>query len=437
MDDHPTVLNVRHSSTMPLRSLALLLTLAWAFATHAALVDQPLPPDQFAACVQDLADKTPTAGRPLRREDFVRIAAAAKYDDRVRQSMLVQTSEPTFWWDDIAATTDDQRVAEGRQVLAREVEVLQRIEAQWSVPKEIIVAIYGIETNYGPARGRIPVLDAAVSLACLRPCPKPDGTCGSRERAFAAVRLLRDGKVRLETFQGSWAAAFGRTQFVPDTYEQLAVDFDGDGIADVINSERDAWASTANHLQKRGGWIPTAPVYVEVRIPPEQQAEFAATGKSIRLQDRAKKASEWAGAGWQAIAPNGISIPLQVAGDPEVYPFLPVGLPGPAFLATRNFNSIYRYNNSDRYVMEVSVLANRIGGGPGIVTPWPTDDPGLSRAQVRELQTWLIQRGYAQVTADSVPGKNTRDAIEAERARKGLAPGRRVGQRTMKLLMAP
>jgi peptidoglycan hydrolase-like protein with peptidoglycan-binding domain len=112
-----------------------------------------------------------------------------------------------------------------------------------------------------------------------------------------------------------------------------------------------------------------------------------------------------------------------------------VGLPGPAFLVTRNFNSIFRYNNSDRYVMEVAVLANRLAGGPGIVTPWPTDDPGLSRAQVRELQAWLVQRGYAQVTADGVIGRNTRDAIEAERAKKGLPPGRRVGQRTMRVLM--
>ena len=128
--------------------------------------------------------------------------------------------------------------------------------------------------------------------------------------------------------------------------------------------------------------------------------------------------------------------PLQVAGDPEAYPFLPVGLPGPAFLVTRNFNTIYRYNNSDRYVMEVAVLANKLAGGPGIVTPWPTDDPGLSRAQVRELQAWLQAQGHAEVTPDGVMGRRTRDAIEAERAKKGMPPGRRVGQRTMRELMS-
>jgi membrane-bound lytic murein transglycosylase B len=421
-----------------LRSRLVLATtlLALQSAWGQSLVAQPLPPEQFNACVQELAAQTGTAQRPLAREDFLRIASAAKYDDRVRQSMLVQTSEPTFWWDELAAVTDDQRVQEGRAVLAREAEALQRIEASTGVPKEVVIAIYGIETNYGPASGRIPVLDSAVTLACLRPCTGGNATCASRERAYAAVRLMRDNKLP-PTAQGSWAAAFGRTQFVPDTFEMIAVDGDGDGVADIINSERDAWASTANHLVRRGGWTAGAPVYIEVKVPPARQADYPASNRSIRQQDRMRKVSEWAAEGWQMVTPTGEAGPLQVAGDPEVYPFLPVGLPGPAFLVTRNFNTIYRYNNSDRYVMEVAVLANKLAGGPGIVTPWPTDDPGLSRAQVRELQAWLAQRGYPLVTADGVIGRNTRDAIEAERAKKGMPPGRRVGQRTMRELMQP
>ena len=405
--------------------------------SHAGLLDQPMPPDQFSACVQTLAGQTNTAQRPLGRDDFLRFASAAQYDDRVRQSMLVQTSEPTFWWDDLAATTDDQRVAEGRAVLAREREALQQIEQRFGVPREVITAIYGIETNYGPALGRIPVLDATVSLACLRPCPSPTGTCTSRERAYAAVRLLRDNRVNPEHYRGSWAGAFGRTQFVPDSYEQLAVDFDGDGVPDIVASEKDAWATAANHLQRRGGWVSGAPVYVEVKVPPADLATYATGGKSIRQQDRAQKASAWAAAGWQAVSASGATVPLQVTGDPDLHPFLPVGLPGPAFLVSRNFNTIYRYNNSEKYVMEVSVLANKLAGGPGIVTAWPTDDPGLSRAQVRELQAWLVQQGYTKVVADGVAGRNTRDAIEAERAKKGLPPGRRAGQRTMRVLMQP
>jgi hypothetical protein len=130
-------------------------------------------------------------------------------------------------------------------------------------------------------------------------------------------------------------------------------------------------------------------------------------------------------------------VPLQVPGDPEVHPFFPVGLPGPAFLVTRNFETILRYNRSVRYVMEVALLAHKISGGRDFATPWPTDDPGLTRAQVRQLQAWLASRGHAQVTADGVIGRLTRDAIEKEFVAKGLPPARRVGQRTLQLLMQP
>ena len=419
---------------------AALAALASTAAFGQALLEQPMPPEQFAACVQGLADQTPTAGRPVSRADFLRIASAGKYDDRVRQSMLVAAGEPTFWWDELAATTDEDRVREGRAILVRGAQTLQKIESQFGVPKEIVVAIYGIETNFGPSQGKIPVLDAALTYACLRPCPESASgasACVSRERAYAAVRVLRDGRVRAENWQGSWAAAFGRTQFVPDSFEQLAVDFDGDGVSDIINSEADAWATTANHLKQRGGWNMNAPVFIEVSIPREQQAEFAASGKSIRLTDRARPLSQWLAQGWRALGASGQPAAPPLAGDPEMYPFLPVGLPGPAFLVSRNFDTILRYNRSERYVMEVSLLAHKIAGGGDFATPWPTDDPGLSRAQVRELQAWLAQRGHAQVTADGVLGRNTRDAIEKEFVAKGLPPQRRVGQRTMRLLMQP
>ncbi|MBL0393968.1 lytic murein transglycosylase [Ramlibacter monticola] len=402
-------------------------------------LEQPLTPEQFSACVQGLAAKTSSAGRPLSQADFLRIASTGRYDDRVRQSMQVAAGEPTLLWDELAATTDEDRVREGRAILAREAQTLQRIESQFGVPKEIVVAIYGIETNFGPAQGKIPVLDAALSYACLRPCPESAsgaGACVSRERAYAAVRVLRDRRVRAENWQGSWAAAFGRTQFVPDSFEQLAVDFDGDGFADIINSEADAWATTANHLKQRGGWNLNAPVYIEVDVPAGQQAEFAGAGKAIRLPDRARPVSQWIAQGWRPVgAAPGQPVVLKVNGDPEMYPYLPVGLPGPAFLVSRNFDTIMRYNRSDRYVMEVSLLAHKIAGGTDFVTPWPTDDPGLTRAQVRQLQAWLLQRGHAQVTADGVMGRNTRDAIEKEFVAKGLPPARRVGQRTMQQLM--
>jgi len=251
------------------------------------------------------------------------------------------------------------------------------------------------------------------------------------------VRVLRDKRVHPENFVGSWAGAFGRTQFVPDSFEQLAVDFDGDGYADIVSSDADAWATTANHLKQRGGWDMSLPVYVEVAVPEAQRAEFNTGGESKRLAERVQKQSQWNAQGWRAIGPGGEAAPLSLPGDPDLYPFFPVGLPGPAFLVTHNFDTILRYNRSVRYVMEVALLAHKIAGGGDFVTPWPTDDPGLSRAQVKELQQWLVQRGHANVVPDSVMGRNTRDAIAAELQSRGLPPQRRAGQRTMQLLMQP
>jgi len=421
-------------------ALAVALLALLPLAGHAALLDQPMPPEQFRSCVQNLAGQTALSGRSLRREDFEQFTANARYDDRVRQSLLVQAGEPTMWWDELAGVTDAQRVQDGQRILAANAPVLQKIQDQFGVPKEIVVAIYGIETNFGPAQGRIPVLDATLSLACLRPCAQDattPGSCMARERAFAAVRVLRDKRVHAETFVGSWAGAFGRTQFVPDSFEQLAVDFDGDGYADIIQSEADAFATTANHLKQRGGWDMNLPVYVEVSIPQAQQAEFNTGGEAKRLADRAQPQSKWAELGWQAVGANGQPMPLRLPGDPQLVPFFPVGLPGPAFLVTRNFDTILRYNRSVRYVMEVALLAHKIGGGADFATPWPTDDPGLSRAQVKELQAWLVQRGHAQVVADGVMGRLTRDAIASELTAKGLPPQRRAGQRTKQQLMQP
>lgn len=120
------------------RRLAIALLVLCAAGAQAGPLDAPMPPEQFAACVQDLAGQTASAGRPLRRNDFVSIAGNARYDDRVRQALLVQVAEPTFWWDELAATTDDQRVEEGRQLLAREAEALQQIEARFGIPKEVV-----------------------------------------------------------------------------------------------------------------------------------------------------------------------------------------------------------------------------------------------------------------------------------------------------------
>jgi len=410
------------------KACAALLALSVPFAA-AAQVD-PLSDGAFRRCVARLADETRYALRPLARADFERIAATAKYDDRSRSGMVAQVAEPTLWWDELAATTDDVRMRDGHEVLQRNAEALRDIEQRYGVPRTVLVAVYGIESDYGRRAGSVPVLDAALSLACLRPCATPEARCLPRERAYAAARLIRDGQVASENFTGSWAAAFGLTQFVPDTFEELAVDFDGDGIKNVIGSEPDALASTANHLSRRGRWVGALPPLIEVTVPPKLVERYSSRGETIRLTDAKRPLSQWLQEGWAILDTQS-----RVPPDTPVYPFLPVGLPGPAFLATGNADALLRYNQSLRYVTKVALLARKLLGEGDFRTPWPTDDPGLSRAEIRLLQEWLLQRGHDIGTADGIVGTRTRDAIEKERALRGMPPDRRVGKRTLPVLM--
>jgi len=393
---------------------------------------EPLSDAAFRRCVARLADETRHALRPLARADFERIAAAASYEDRARAGMVAQVAEPTLWWDELAATTDDERVRDGHEVLQRNAAALNAIEQRYGVPRTVLVAVYGIESDYGRRAGSVPVLDAAVTLACLRPCATPEARCLSRERAYAAARLIRDGQVSPDTFTGSWAAAFGLTQFVPDTFEELAVDFDGDGRKDVIGSEPDALASTANHLGRRGRWVRGLPPLIEVTVPAKAAERYATRGETVRLPDARRPLSQWLDEGWTILDTQS-----RVPADTIVYPFLPVGLPGPAFLATANADAIYRYNQSLRYVTKVALLARKLSGEGDLRTPWPTDDPGLSRAQIRALQEWLIGRGHDIGVVDGIVGTRTRDAIEKERALRGMPPDRRVGVATLPVLIQP
>jgi hypothetical protein len=219
------------------------------------------------------------------------------------------------------------------------------------------------------------------------------------------------------------------TQFIPTTFFELAADGDGDGKIDLYHSLPDALASTANHLRsRRAQWTRGLPAVIEVRLPPSiaatvppgADAEFAAP-------DDRRSLAQWAQQG--VTRADGVPLAEQ-APEQQAYLFAPTGAGGPVFLTTTNFDAILHYNRSRKYALAVGVLVNRIEGGPELATPWPTDDPGLSRVQIRELQTALLAHGNDIGAADGVPGAKTRDAIALEQQRLGLPvdgrPGRRI-----------
>ena len=235
---------------------------------------------------------------------------------------------------------------------------------------------------------------------------------------MATLKIIANGDIAADRLNGSWAGAFGQTQFMPSTFLRLAVDLDGDGKRDIVDSAADALGSTANYLAK-SGWRTGLPWGFEVKLP------------SWSLQGRPGRRNKAPMATW---ATRGITrIDGRPLGEGEAGLLAPAGLNGPAFLVTSNFEAIYSYNASESYALAAASLSDRLAGGRPFATPWPTDNPGLSRAERRELQKLLIARGYDVGEPDGAIGKKTKDAIADFESKHGLD---RDGRPSLKVLEA-
>ncbi|MEI7446649.1 MAG: lytic murein transglycosylase, partial [Burkholderiales bacterium] len=288
------------------------------------------------------------------------------------------------------------------------------VEARHGVDRATVVAVWGVESDFGRSVGRKPVVRSLATLSC-----EGRRQAFFKDQLMAALRILADGHVVPERFTGSWAGAFGQTQFMPTTFLESAVDFDGDGRRDVVDTVPDALGSTANYL-RRAGWRSGEPWGWEVRLPEGFDASLAGRTKRRPLAD-------WVARGVKRVDGR----PLEASPTPAAV-LLPAGPAGPAFVVLRNFDAIYAYNAAESYALAIAHLADRLRGGGPFATPWPTDDPGLSRAERRELQTLLLARGHAIGEADGLIGSVTRRAIREEQARLGMAP--QDGRAGMKLL---
>ena len=344
--------------------------------------------------------------------------AALAPDMAVIDFLDAQPEFVTPIWDYLAALVDDERVADGRAMLAEWAPVLARVEAEYGVDAATVVAVWGVESNYGRNFGSRPLLTSLSTLSCF-------GRRQSffRGEFFTTLKIIQDGHVAPERLTGSWAGAFGHTQFMPSTFMRLAVDFDGDGRRDLVDSVPDALASTANFL-KRAGWRSDLPWGFEVSLP--RGMDVSGVGRRNK-----QPISAWAARGVRRID----GAPMPAAATPAGL-LLPAGKDGPAVLVTRNFDAVYSYNAAESYGLAIAHLSDRLRGGAPFATPWPTDDPGLSRAERRELQQLLIARGHDIGEADGMIGARTREALKLEQAALGLAADGRAGQRVLQALRA-
>jgi membrane-bound lytic murein transglycosylase B len=371
------------------------------------------------------------------------------------------SSQPEFElpiWDYLSRRVDAQRVAEGAALMTREAATLATLATRQGVDGATAVAVFGIETDYGRVRGRYPVVDATLSRACLNL-----KSAERKQQLFAALRLLQDGIVQRADFMGSWAGAFGMTQFMPGTYVRYMRDGPAEPPADIVHSVPDALATTARFL--RGlGWVEDQPWGIEVSVPPgladanalESDHACLASGQPA---GKCRSVEQWAAAGVSPVSVNGMlpASPSPSASEPTAPSMstaatipstvttrfapglskvraallMPAGIKGPAWLVTSNYQAIWRYNRADAYALAIGLLSDALRGAPPQRAAWPTDDPGLSRAEFVELQALLLAHGHCDLRVDGADGPRTRAAIAEEESRLGRPPTGRPGARLL------
>jgi membrane-bound lytic murein transglycosylase B len=327
-----------------------------------------------------------------------------RYNADVIQRDRTQNEFTKTIWDYLDTAVSPERVANGRAALDRHRALLEAIEARWGVDKEVVVAIWGLESAYGGYRGSTPTVEALATLAF-------DGRRSDFFEAelMAALTILAAGDTRPEAMRGSWAGAMGHTQFMPSSFLAHAVDFGGDGRRDIWGDDpADALASAAAYLA-HFGWARGQPWGVEVTVP--EGFDYALTGERVK-----QPAADWAALGVRAA--DGSVVPDH--GPASI--LMPAGAKGAAFMIFPNFAVIERYNPADAYVIAVGHLADRIAGGPPIAAAWPRQDRALTLAEREELQRRLTAAGFSTQGIDGKMGPNTIAAIRAFQRSVGLLP---------------
>ncbi len=330
--------------------------------------------------------------------------AGVRLDPEVIRRDRNQSEFTKTIWDYLDSAVSDLRIRNGKAALQAQQARLDQIEARYGVEKEIVVAIWGLESSYGSFRGKDDVIRSLATLAYE----------GRRATFFegqliAALKILQAGDVEARRMTGSWAGAMGHTQFMPTSYLEYAVDFTGDGKRDIwSDNPADALASTAAYL-KKFGWVKGQPWGVEVTLP---------DGFDYRLADRKIKRTpaEWAALGIRAIDGR----PMADHGPASI--LLPAGSKGAAFMIFGNFAVLERYNSADAYVIGVGHLADRIRGGDALQGGWPRGDRALTLGEREEMQQRLTRAGFDTDGIDGKIGPKTISAVRAYQVANGLTP---------------
>jgi lytic murein transglycosylase len=353
----------------------------------------------FPNCIASLWPAA--ARRGVTRENFARFTAGLTPDLRLMDLMDSQPEFTKSIWDYLDILVTDARLARGREILAQYKPQFDAVERAYGVDRYVIAAIWGIESNYSTQIGDRSVVRSTATLACVG--RRQDYF---REEFLSALEILNRGDLRPDEMRGSWAGAFGPTQFMPTAFKRYAVDFDGDGRRDVVEDAADLIASTANNL-KRDGWQSGQTWGYEVVVP---------RGFNYMLADRHKAMTL---AQWQRLGVTRVAGKVFPHPAARAYLLAPAGAEGPAFLMLQNFRVIMKYNPAEAYALAIGHFADRLRGGQPFVQAWPRQERALSRSEKLELQQLLARRGFYRGEPDGQIGSATRSALRNFQASVG------------------
>jgi membrane-bound lytic murein transglycosylase B len=378
---------------MLIRLAALIFVLVLYYApAQAQDVNQ-----SFAAFVKELWPDAQTRG--ITRANFDLALNGVTPDPRV----IAATKRQPEYGKPVGAYINDivsaGRITRGIGKAKEWEKTFDAVEKKFAVERWVLLALWGMETDYGAAKDKWDVFRSLSTLAFVR-YRHPY----FRNELIVAMGIMQNGHIARDKMVSSWAGAMGQTQFMPSNFVDYAIDFSGDGHADIWTNVTDVLGSTGNYLHK-WNWKHGLPWGFEVTIP-----------KGFDYMQSRGAFADWTKLGLRRA-------------DGKVFPatgqgilFFPASASGPAFLVTENFDVLKEYNNSDAYAIAVGHLADRMNGGAPIKAAWPTDDRPLPRDARIALQKKLSELGYKVKDFEGHVDFDLRDNIRAEQVKFGMVP---------------
>jgi membrane-bound lytic murein transglycosylase B len=346
--------------------------------------------------------RTTALARGIRPEVFDSAVAGLRPIPSITASNANQPEFTRPIWSYLDSAVSARRIADAKFLMLRYGDLLDRIAAQSGVPKEILVAVWGMESDYGAARGDYNLFAALATLAYDGP-----RMSYAQPEFLAALQIYQERRYPVSEMTASWAGAFGQTQFTPTTFLKYASDGDGDGQIDLWRSAPDALASAATLLAQQG-WKRGQPWGYEVRLP----SNFTYQDADLDVR---RPLADWRA--WGVLTADGTALPD--LGDTGAI-YLPAGARGPAFLALDNFSVLLKYNNAGSYALAVGLLADQMMGAGPVKHAWPRDERPLSRDERFRFQANLAKAGFDPGAPDGVMGRRTRAALRQYQQSKGI-----------------